>query len=92
MGIQTQWLILGQNSDRINSGIDAVTQREIDNAVLSSERNCRFGNLRCTMGILYPAGWAGLQLIAWLSFLFESRQSPLVFLVSLFLFALIIIT
>ena len=47
MGIQTQWLILGQNSNRINSGIDAVTQREIDNAVLSSERNCRFGNLRC---------------------------------------------
>ena len=40
--VKLQRLILGQNSHRINAGVDAVGQREINDAVLTAKRNCRF--------------------------------------------------
>ena len=39
--VQFQWLILGQNTDRINVGIDAVTQGEVDDPVFAAKGNCR---------------------------------------------------
>ena len=41
MCIQPQWLILGQNSHRINPGVNTVTQREIYDTIFTSKRYCR---------------------------------------------------
>ena len=43
--VEHERLILRQNANRINSGIDAVGKREIDDAVLTAEGNCGFGCL-----------------------------------------------
>ena len=34
-------------SNCVNSGIDTVTQRKINNTILSTECNCRFCNISC---------------------------------------------
>ena len=43
--VQDQRLILGQDAHRINVGVDAVGQREVDDTILSAKRNCRLGEL-----------------------------------------------
>ena len=45
--IQYHRLVLSQNSHGINSGVYTVREREVDNSVLSAERNCRFCKLLC---------------------------------------------
>ena len=45
MCVQTQWLILCQYTDRINTRINTIAQREIDDTIFSTKSNCRFGNL-----------------------------------------------
>ena len=42
--VQTQRLILRQNTHGVNTGVDAVAEREVDNTVLSAERYCRLGD------------------------------------------------
>ena len=43
--IQLQRLILGQNADGVNAGVDTVGQGEVDDAVLAAEGNRRLGGL-----------------------------------------------
>ena len=45
MGVQTQWLILGQYAHGINARVNTVAQRKIDNTIFSSKCYRRFGNL-----------------------------------------------
>ena len=45
MRVQAQRLVLCKNTDRVDTGIDAVAQRKVNNAVLSAERNCRLSDL-----------------------------------------------
>ena len=45
--VQRQRTVLRQNADRVNLGIDAVRQREIDDAELSAERNRRLCHAGC---------------------------------------------
>ena len=40
--VQFQRLILGQDADRIDAGIAAVTQWEVDDAIFSAEQKARF--------------------------------------------------
>ena len=47
MRIQPQRLILCEDSNRVDPGVDAVTERKINDPVLPTESNCRFCNLRC---------------------------------------------
>ena len=47
MGVQLQRHILGQNANRIDSRINAVAQRKINNTVFPPKRNCRFRHLGC---------------------------------------------
>ena len=46
MSIESQRLILGQDTDCVDSRIDAVAERKINDPVLSPERNGRLCNLR----------------------------------------------
>ena len=43
--IQLKGLVLGQDADRIDAGVYAVRQREVDDPVLSAEGDRRFGDL-----------------------------------------------
>ena len=43
--VQYKRLILGEDTHGIDSRIDAVRQRKIDNTILSTKRNCRFCQL-----------------------------------------------
>ena len=43
--VQLKRLILGQNADGVDAGIDTVGQRKVDDAIFPSERNGRFGDL-----------------------------------------------
>ena len=43
--IQDKRLILGQNTDGINVGVDTVGEREIDDTIFSAKRNGRLGEL-----------------------------------------------
>ena len=43
--IQFQRLILGEDSDGVNSGVDAVRQREVDDAILAPEGDGRLGGI-----------------------------------------------
>ena len=45
MRVKAQRLILCENTDRVDAGINAVAQRKVNNAVLSAERNCRLSDL-----------------------------------------------
>ena len=45
--IQHKGLILGQDADCIDSGVDTVGKGEIDDAVFPAKRNCRFCKLLC---------------------------------------------
>ena len=45
MGIQTKGLILCQNAYRINSRVDTVAERKVDDAIFSAECHRRFGHL-----------------------------------------------
>ena len=47
MGIQSQRLILCKHADRIYSGIDTIAEWEVNDAVFSAKRYCRFCNLCC---------------------------------------------
>ena len=43
--IQDKRLILGQNTDGINVGVDTVGEREIDDTIFSAKRTGRLGEL-----------------------------------------------
>ena len=43
--IEQQRLVLGEDTDRVDIGVDAVGQREVDNTILSSKRHCGLGEL-----------------------------------------------
>lgn len=43
--VELQWLILGQYADRIDAGVDTVGQWKVDDAIFSSKRHCRLGNI-----------------------------------------------
>ena len=43
--VELQWLVLGQNTDRVNFGVYAVGKREIDDAVFAAERDGRLGRV-----------------------------------------------
>ena len=45
MGIQTQRAVLCQDSDGVDTGINSVGKRKINDSVLSAKRYCRFGDL-----------------------------------------------
>ena len=50
MRIQSKRLVLCQHADCIYTGINAIAQWKINDTVLASKRNCRFGNF----GSQYP--------------------------------------
>jgi hypothetical protein len=43
--VENQWLILGQDTYGINTGIYAVGKRKVDDTILSAKRNCWFCQL-----------------------------------------------
>ena len=47
VGVQTQRLILSKNSHRVNSRINTVAEREVNNPVLSAKGNRRLCHFLC---------------------------------------------
>ena len=46
MGIQSERLVLSKHANGVNTGVDTVTQRKIDNSVFTAKSHGRFRNLR----------------------------------------------
>ena len=45
--IQFQRLVLGQNTDGVDTGVYAIGKGKVDDAVLAAKRYCRLGSLFC---------------------------------------------
>ena len=45
--VEDQWLILCQNADCLDTGIDAVGKREVNNSVFAAEWNSWFCQVSC---------------------------------------------
>ena len=73
--VQFQGLILGENSHRVNPGIDAIGQGKINDAVLTAKGNGRLGGV--FRQNLQPAALASGQEHGNTAFLLKIHESPL---------------